>query len=77
MHEKLTPLQQSVLERYGELAAELRRLDGSIKALNRRDERAGTPQDVLDEVRELEVKLALIGTLLKGSVYSYVSGARA
>lgn len=73
MQEKLTPLQQSVLARYGELAEELRTLDGSIRSLNSHKTSA-TPEAVLDEVRELEVKLALIGTLLKGSVYSYVRG---
>lgn len=73
MEAQLTPLQQNVLDKYSGLAKALHTLDASIKELNNtKKTNKETPEDVLSEIRELEVKLSLVGTLLKGSVYSYV-----
>ncbi|KAG0662148.1 DASH complex subunit dad3 [Maudiozyma exigua] len=73
MEAQLTPLQQNVLDKYSGLAKALHTLDASIKELNNtKKTNKATPEDVLSEIRELEVKLSLVGTLLKGSVYSYV-----
>lgn len=74
MEHQLTPLQQKVLERYGDLAACLKDLDLSIKELNAQqqnvDSNNKTPDEILKEMREIEMKIGLIGTLLKGSVYT-------
>ncbi|CAB4257222.1 similar to Saccharomyces cerevisiae YBR233W-A DAD3 Essential subunit of the Dam1 complex (aka DASH complex) [Maudiozyma barnettii] len=76
MEAQLTPLQQNVLDKYSTLATSLHSLDAAIQELNanqrNKDKTNASPEEVLAEMRELEVKLALVGTLLKGSVYSYV-----
>ncbi|SMN22887.1 similar to Saccharomyces cerevisiae YBR233W-A DAD3 Essential subunit of the Dam1 complex (aka DASH complex) [Maudiozyma saulgeensis] len=76
METQLTPLQQNVLDKYSALATTLHSLDAAIQELNasqrNKDKSKASPEEVLSEMRELEVKLALVGTLLKGSVYSYV-----
>lgn len=75
MEDQMTPLQQNVLQRYGKLATSLHSLDESIRKLKQQQQASDsdvTPEDVLSEIREVEVKLGLIWTLLKGSVYSYV-----
>lgn len=72
----MTPLQQKVLERYRDLASCLKDLDLSIKELNTQQRSADsdgvTPDEILKEMREIEVKIGLVGTLLKGSVYSLI-----
>lgn len=76
MDQQLTPLQQKVLERYRDLASCLKDLDLSIKELNTQQRSADsdgvTPDEILKEMREIEVKIGLVGTLLKGSVYSLI-----
>lgn len=75
MEAELTELQRKVLERYSRLAALLHSLDDSIKQLN---ESKGQPssgissEQILKEMREIEVKIGLIGTLIKGSVFQYI-----
>ncbi|CAR58053.1 uncharacterized protein GVI51_K06963 [Nakaseomyces glabratus] len=80
MDNTLTPLQQKVLARYKELVSCLRDLDSSIKDLNQqqldtkgnKDSSNSSPDEILKEMREIEVKIGLVGTLLKGSVYSLI-----
>ncbi|KAL3229096.1 DASH complex subunit DAD3 [Nakaseomyces bracarensis] len=77
MEQQLTPLQQKVLGRYKDLASCLKDLDHSIKELNiqqKKDKESDnvSPDEILKEMREIEVKIGLIGTLLKGSVYSLI-----
>ncbi|CCK70901.1 Dad3p KNAG_0F02360 [Huiozyma naganishii CBS 8797] len=75
MSQDLTPLQQSVLEKYSSLSEALHDLDESIKELNRSKEGNSadvSADDVLQEMRAIETRIGLIGTLLKGSVYSLI-----
>ena len=80
MDNTLTPLQQKVLARYKELVSCLRDLDSSIKDLNQqqldtkgnKDSSNSSPDEILKDMREIEVKIGLVGTLLKGSVYSLI-----
>ncbi|AQZ12849.1 DAD3 (YBR233W-A) [Zygosaccharomyces parabailii] len=72
MQEDLTPLQQNVLERYKRLADVLHSLDGTFKQFNTSHGGNATAEGVLQQIREIEVKIGLVGTLLKGSVYSLV-----
>lgn len=80
MDNTLTPLQQKVLARYKELVSCLRDLDSSIKDLNQqqldtkgnKNSSNSSPDEILKEMREIEVKIGLVGTLLKGSVYSLI-----
>lgn len=80
MDNTLTPLQQKVLARYKELVSCLRDLDSSIKDLNQqqldtkgnKDSSNSSPDEIVKEMREIEVKIGLVGTLLKGSVYSLI-----
>ncbi|CCD26714.1 Dad3p NDAI_0I01450 [Naumovozyma dairenensis CBS 421] len=74
MSEEITPLQQNVLEKYRHLARSLQSLDNTIKDLNttKRDSGNISPEQALEQMREIEVKLGLVGTLLKGSVYSLI-----
>lgn len=74
MREELTLLQQNVLERYQKLADVLHSLDGTVKQFNdSSSENVNVSSEVvLQQIREIEVKIGLVGTLLKGSVYSMV-----
>ncbi|CEP64811.1 Dad3p LALA0_S13e03532g [Lachancea lanzarotensis] len=67
----LTPLQRSVLDRYETLSKSLHNLDDTIKNL-RDNGSSESPEQVLRQLREIEYKIALVGTLFKGSVYSLV-----
>ncbi|SCU96951.1 LAMI_0F08328g1_1 [Lachancea mirantina] len=69
--EELTPLQKSLLDKYATLSKSLHGLDDSIKML-REAKDSESPEQVLRRLREIEVKIALVGTLFKGSVYSLV-----
>ncbi|KAM3159722.1 DASH complex subunit DAD3 [Lachancea thermotolerans] len=69
--DELTPLQRSILSKYETLADSLHNLDETIKDLSKRDV-PESPEEVLRQLREIEIKIALVGTLLKGSVYSLV-----
>lgn len=73
MSHQLTSLQTSVLKKYERLAESLQNLDNSIKNLkqNKSDDNVST-DELLQEMRNIELKIGLIGTLLKGSVYSYI-----
>lgn len=75
MEAELTELQRKVLERYSRLAALLHSLDDSIKQLNESKGQPGSgisSEQILKEMREIEVKIGLIGTLIKGSVFQYI-----
>lgn len=72
MQEELTPLQQNVLDRYRRLARALHSLDETFKQFNASNSDSITAESVLSQIREIEVKIGLVGTLLKGSVYSLV-----
>lgn len=72
MQEELSVLQQSVLERYGKLAEVLHSLDDTFKQFNDTDKDHVSSEVVLQQIREIEVKIGLVGTLLKGSVYSLI-----
>lgn len=72
MPEELTPLQQNVLDRYKRLARALHSLDETFKQFNAPSDDNVTAEGVLDQIRQIEVKIGLVGTLLKGSVYSLV-----
>ncbi|SCU77965.1 LADA_0A03092g1_1 [Lachancea dasiensis] len=68
---ELSPLQRSVLDKYETLSKSLHNLDETIKNL-RENSSSESPEQVLRQLREIEVKIALVGTLFKGSVYSLV-----
>lgn len=70
MEEDLSLLQQSVLERYRKLAEILHSLDNTFKQFNDSTNDHVSSEVVLQQIREIEVKIGLVGTLLKGSVYS-------
>ena len=77
--DSLTALQETVLGKYRLLAEELHTLDETIKRIinnDHKDENGNTlhcsPQELLQLVRELEVKMGIAGTLIKGSVYSLI-----
>lgn len=72
MQEELSLLQQSVLEKYRKLAEVLHSLDGTFKEFNDTDKDHVSSEVVLQQIREIEVKIGLVGTLLKGSVYSLI-----
>lgn len=72
MQEELTPLQQNVLERYKKLAQMLHSLDETFKQFNTTQKENVSAEGVLQQIREIEIKIGLVGTLLKGSVYSLV-----
>ncbi|EDO19447.1 hypothetical protein Kpol_1002p95 [Vanderwaltozyma polyspora DSM 70294] len=71
MHDELSPLQQTVLERYEKLASSLHSLDDTLKSINSTDSEV-SPEEVIRQLREIEIKIGLVGTLLKGSVYSFI-----
>ncbi|AET38021.1 Dad3p Ecym_2275 [Eremothecium cymbalariae DBVPG len=70
MSEGLSALQRSVLDKYRSLAESLHDLDDTLVQLSR--DKDTNPEQVLAQMREIEVKIALVGTLMKGSVYSLV-----
>ncbi|QLQ82084.1 hypothetical protein HG537_0G03390 [Torulaspora globosa] len=72
MREELSLLQQNVLERYQKLAQVLHSLDNTLKQFNDNGNENVSSEVVLQQIREIEVKIGLVGTLLKGSVYSLV-----
>ncbi|CCC69920.1 hypothetical protein NCAS_0D03390 [Naumovozyma castellii] len=74
MQRDLTPLQENVLEKYRILSQSLQSLDNTIRELNntKEDRTNASPEAVLQEMRDIEIKLGLVGTLLKGSVYSLI-----
>lgn len=69
--EELTPLQRSILDKYTVLSDSLHNLDETVKNLAQPGAQE-SPEEVLRQLREIEVKIALVGTLFKGSVYSLV-----
>ena len=71
MQHELSPLQQNVLDRYSRLSTSLHSLDDSLKFINASDSDV-SPEEVINQMREIEVKIGLVGTLLKGSVYSFI-----
>lgn len=72
MQEELSLLQLNVLEKYKKLADVLHSLDDTFKHfINTKGDNASS-EVVLQQIREIEIKIGLVGTLLKGSVYSLV-----
>ncbi|CAI4277806.1 BDN_1c_G0004130.mRNA.1.CDS.1 [Saccharomyces cerevisiae] len=79
MEHNLSPLQQEVLDKYKQLSLDLKALDETIKELNYSQHRQQhsqqetvSPDEILQGMRDIEVKIGLVGTLLKGSVYSLI-----
>lgn len=79
MEHNLSPLQQEVLDKYKQLSLDLKALDETIKELKYSQHRQQhsqqetvSPDEILQEMRDIEVKIGLVGTLLKGSVYSLI-----
>ena len=79
MEHNLSPLQQEVLDKYKQISLDLKALDETIKELNYSQHRQQhsqqetvSPDEILQEMRDIEVKIGLVGTLLKGSVYSLI-----
>lgn len=70
--EDLSLLQQNVLERYRKLAQVLHSLDETFKQFNSTSQDNLSSEAVLQQIREIEIKIAQVGTLLKGSVYSLI-----
>ncbi|QLG71265.1 hypothetical protein HG535_0B03040 [Zygotorulaspora mrakii] len=70
--EDLSLLQQNVLEKYKKLAQVLHSLDETFKKFNSSDHSDVSPESILQQIRDIEIKIAQIGTLLKGSVYSLI-----
>lgn len=71
MSQEITPLQRSVLEKYRKLAETLRELNETLLELNNTN-KDSKPEQILSELREIEVKISLVSTLMKGSVYQLV-----
>ncbi|CAI5030896.1 CPS_HP_G0102230.mRNA.1.CDS.1 [Saccharomyces cerevisiae] len=72
-------MNQEVLDKYKQLSLDLKALDETIKELNYSQHRQQhsqqetvSPDEILQEMRDIEVKIGLVGTLLKGSVYSLI-----
>ena len=79
MDHTISPLQQEVLTKYKQLSLDLKALDETIKELNhsqhgqqQEQQETVSSDEILQEMREIEVKIGLVGTLLKGSVYSLI-----
>ena len=76
--QNMSKLQQEVLSKYSQLAESLHRLDATVKQLNQlaRDTKEKSDnvsaEEILEEMRQIETKVGLIGTLFKGSVYSFI-----
>mgnify|MGYP003361900069 CR=1 FL=1 len=70
--EDLSLLQQNVLERYRKLAQVLHSLDYTFKKFKSTSQDNLSSEAVLQQIREIEIKIAQVGTLLKGSVYSLI-----
>ncbi|AMD21296.1 HER017Wp [Eremothecium sinecaudum] len=70
MSEGISSLQRSILDKYRTLADCLHELDDTILQLNK--DKDTNPEQVLSLLREIEIKIALVSTLMKGSVYSLV-----
>jgi len=75
----ITALQETLLNKYRTLSADLHSLDETIKNIinNKHTDENGnvstcTPQELLQLMRELEIKMGIAGTLVKGSVYSLI-----
>ncbi|CDO95809.1 unnamed protein product [Kluyveromyces dobzhanskii CBS 2104] len=71
MSSELSPLQRNVLDKYRFLAESLQQLETTLSDLNNTHEDS-KPEEILQEMREIEVKISLVSTLLKGSLYSLV-----
>lgn len=72
MEHNLSPLQQEVLDKYKQLSLDLKALDETIKELNysahrqqHSQQETVSPDEILQEMRDIEVKIGLVGTLLK------------
>ncbi|CAL9738436.1 DASH complex subunit Dad3p [Monosporozyma servazzii] len=76
--QNMSKLQQEVLGKYTQLAESLHRLDETVKDLNRSTKEAQenadnvSAEEILEEMRQIETKISLLGTLFKGSVYSFI-----
>lgn len=80
--QNMSKLQQEVLGRYAQLAQSLHTLDNTVKELNqsahetrdkeKHQDNSVSPEEILEEMRQIETKITLIGTLFKGSVYSFI-----
>ena len=76
--QSMSKLQQEVLSKYSQLAESLHRLDETVKELNRsakenkENSNNISAEEILEEMRQIEAKIGLIGTLFKGSVYSFI-----
>lgn len=74
----VSKLQQEVLGKYTQLADSLHKLDETVKELNQSATQVQNKADhisaeeILEEMRQIETKIGLIGTLFKGSVYSFI-----
>lgn len=72
MQEELSLLQLNVLEKYKKLADVLHSFDDTFKHFINTTGDNASSEVVLQQIREIEIKIGLVGTLLKGSVYSLV-----
>ncbi|KAH3903383.1 uncharacterized protein SCODWIG_02646 [Saccharomycodes ludwigii] len=79
--ETLTSLRTTVLEKYKTLSNELHTLDDTLKQIIKEENESEehttindkiTPDELLKLIRELELKISVAGTLVKGSVYSLI-----
>ncbi|CAL9732948.1 DASH complex subunit Dad3p [Monosporozyma unispora] len=76
--QNMSKLQQEVLGKYTQLAESLHKLDETVKELNRSAKETQdnadnvSAEEILEEMRQIETKISLIGTLFKGSVYSFI-----
>lgn len=70
MSDELSALQRLALDKYRALADYLHELDNTILHLTKDTDT--NPERVLSQLREIEIKIALLSTLMKGSVYSLV-----
>lgn len=69
----LSPTEAQILSQYQLLARQLNALSAEIKHLNsshKADASGANADDLLDSMRNLEVKIGLVYTLFKGAVYS-------
>ncbi|KAL7666770.1 DASH complex subunit DAD3 [[Candida] zeylanoides] len=69
----LSPTEAQILSQYQLLATQLNALSAEIRHLNsshKADASGANADDLLDSMRNLEVKIGLVYTLFKGAVYS-------
>lgn len=70
--EEMSALQLEVLSKYEEFARILHSIDDTLQDISGTGKKDMSPEQLRQEMRAIEVKMGLVGTLLQSSVYSLV-----